>query len=78
MVGRFSAVTGPLIWAIVTGVTSKGFGLPAHVGEGIGVLVLLALILVSYVILKPVTDEPRDWARLSAGSKDPALHVPVV
>ena len=78
MVGRFSAVIGPLIWAIVTGVTSKGFGLPAHVGEGIGVLVLLALILVSYVILKPVTDEPRDWARLSAGSKDPALHVPVV
>jgi hypothetical protein len=30
------------------------------------VLTLLALILVSYVILQPVTDEPRNWARLSA------------
>jgi UMF1 family MFS transporter len=66
MVGRFSAVTGPLIWAIVTRLTINGLGLPPNVGQGIGVLVLLALILVSYVILKPVTDEPRDWARLSA------------
>ncbi len=67
MVGRFSAVTGPLIWAIVLRLTNV-FGLPPSVGEGIGVLVLLALILVSYVILKPVTDEPRDWARLSSES----------
>jgi MFS transporter, UMF1 family len=66
MVGRFSAVTGPLIWAIVTRLTINSFGLPPNVGQGIGVLVLLGLILVSYVILKPVTDEPRDWARLSA------------
>ncbi|HEU4939864.1 MAG TPA: MFS transporter [Vicinamibacterales bacterium] len=66
MVGRFSAVTGPLIWAIVTRLTINSLGLPPNVGQGIGVLVLLALILVSYVILKPVTDEPRDWARLSA------------
>ncbi len=65
MVGRFSAVTGPLIWAIVTWLTITVVGLPPNVGQGIGVLVLLALILVSYVILKPVTDEPRDWARLS-------------
>jgi MFS transporter, UMF1 family len=66
MVGRFSAVTGPLIWAIVTRVTINSLGLAPNVGQGIGVLVLLALILVSYVILQPVTDEPRDWARLSA------------
>jgi MFS transporter, UMF1 family len=66
MVGRFSAVTGPLIWAIVTRLTIKGLGLAPHVGEGIGVLVLLALILVSYAILKPVSDEPRDWSRLSS------------
>jgi UMF1 family MFS transporter len=66
MVGRFSAVTGPLIWAIVTRLTINVFGLPPGIGQGIGVLALLALILVSYVILKPVSDEPRDWARLAA------------
>jgi MFS transporter, UMF1 family len=66
MVGRFSAVTGPLIWAIVTRLTINSLGLAPNVGQGIGVLVLLALILVSYIILKPVTDEPRDWARLAA------------
>ena len=66
MVGRFSAITGPLIWAIVTRLTINVFGLAPNVGQGIGVLVLLALILVSYIILKPVSDEPRDWARLAA------------
>jgi UMF1 family MFS transporter len=66
MVGRFSAITGPLIWAIVTRLTINGLGLAPNVGQGIGVLVLLALILVSYVILQPVTDQPRDWERLTA------------
>jgi UMF1 family MFS transporter len=62
MVGRFSAITGPLIWAIVTRLTIGMFGLPPHVGQGIGVLVLLLLIVVSYVILQPVSDAPRDWS----------------
>jgi MFS transporter, UMF1 family len=66
MVGRFSAITGPLIWAIVTRVTINVVGLPPNVGQGIGVLVLLALIAVSYVILQPVTDQPRDWQSLAA------------
>ena len=65
MVGRFSAITGPLIWAIVTRLTINGLGLPPNVGQGIGVLVLLALIVVSYVILQPVSDQPRDWATLA-------------
>jgi MFS transporter, UMF1 family len=56
MVGRFSAVTGPLLWAGVTSVAIHGLGLPPHVGQGIGVLVLLSLIVVSYVILRPVSD----------------------
>jgi UMF1 family MFS transporter len=72
MVGRFSAITGPLIWAIVTRLTITQFGMAPHVGQGIGVLVLLALIAVSYVILRPVTDEPRDWTRLASESS-PAL-----
>ena len=61
MVGRFSAITGPLIWAGVTWLTSRHFHLKPAVGEGIGVLVLLSLIVISYVILRPVTDAPRDW-----------------
>jgi UMF1 family MFS transporter len=64
MVGRFSAVIGPLIWAGVTGLTIRLFGLPPQVGEGIGVIVLLALVLISQRILAPVTDEPRDWEAL--------------
>jgi MFS transporter, UMF1 family len=63
MVGRFSAITGPLIWAIVTRVAIGMLGLPPHVGQGIGVLVLLALIVISYVILQPVSDTPRDWSK---------------
>jgi UMF1 family MFS transporter len=62
MVGRFSAITGPLIWAGVTWVTINRYHLPPHVGQGIGVLVLLSLVLISYVILQPVSDAPRDWS----------------
>jgi len=66
MVGRFSAITGPLIWAIVTRLTITMLGLSPQIGQGIGVLVLLALIIVSYVILQPVTDTPRDWRTRAA------------
>src|SRR4051812_12737972 len=61
MVGRFSAITGPLIWAGVTWLTIRQFHLRPAVGQGIGVLVLLSLVIISYVILRPVTDAPRDW-----------------
>jgi MFS transporter, UMF1 family len=61
MVGRFSAVTGPLIWAGVTSVTIRMLGLQPKVGQGIAVLVLLSMILVSWLILRPVTDTPRVW-----------------
>ena len=61
MVGRFSAVTGPLIWAGVTAITIRTLGLEPKVGQGIAVLVLLTMILISYVILRPVTDTPRKW-----------------
>jgi MFS transporter, UMF1 family len=64
MVGRFSAITGPLIWAIVTRVTIGALGMAPSVGQGISVLVLLTLIVVSYVILQPVTDTPRNWSNL--------------
>lgn len=68
MVGRFSAITGPLIWAGVTWLTITKLDLEPHVGQGIGVLVLLLLIFVSYVILRPVSDTPRHWAERQAGA----------
>ena len=58
MMGRFSSITGPLIWAFVFWLTIQKIGLAPHVGQGIGVLVLLSLVIVSYVILRPVTDTP--------------------
>ena len=61
MVGRFSAITGPLLWAGTSCVTVRVLGLSPPVGQGIGVLVLLTLVVVSYVILGPVTDTPRNW-----------------
>ena len=40
----------------LTWITVTEFGLREQVGEGIGVLVLLLLIIISYVILRPVSD----------------------
>lgn len=53
MVGRFAAITGPLIWALVA--DALGLGRPA------AVLTLLAGIVAAYVILRPVSDAPRTW-----------------
>ena len=68
MVGRFSAITGPLIWAIVTRLTITMLGISPQIGQGIGVLVLLALIVMSYVILQPVSDVPRRWPTAEAAT----------
>ncbi len=61
MVGRFSAITGPATWALILFITVQGFGLAPHVGQGVGALVLLVQIVVSYWILRRVTDEHRRW-----------------
>jgi len=61
MVGRFSAIVGPVIWAGVTGLTIQAMGLPPAVGQGIGVITLLALVVASMLILRPVSDVPRRW-----------------
>ncbi len=62
MVGRFSAITGPAIWAGVTWLTIQTLGMEPRVGQGIGVLSLLVLMIVSYGILRPVDDTPRVWS----------------
>ncbi|MDP1891479.1 MAG: MFS transporter [Gemmatimonadaceae bacterium] len=66
MVGRFSAITGPFIWALVAKATIESGWLKPAQGQGVGVIVLLMLVVVSYGILRKVTDEKRDWARLAA------------
>ena len=58
MVGRFSAITGPLIWAIVAKLTIER-GMPAAQGQGVGIVVLVALVFLSIWILAPVQDGHR-------------------
>jgi len=59
MVGRFAAVIGPLIWAFVA--EDLGLGRPASVG------VLALMVVVAWVILRPVDDEERDWSEEELG-----------
>jgi UMF1 family MFS transporter len=54
MVGRFAAIIGPFLWALVADVL--GLGRPA------AILTLLAGIVIGYIILRPVSDAPRDWS----------------
>ena len=53
MVGRFAAIFGPALWGLI--VNTLGLGRP------VAVTTLLVAILISYAILRPVSDEPRDW-----------------
>src|SRR6185503_13923879 len=64
MVGRFSAITGPLLWAAATWIFVETLRLDVVIGDAIGVALMLGMILVSYRILQPVTDERRDWSTL--------------
>lgn len=66
MVGRFSAITGPVVWAAVAWLCIGQLGMEPAVGQGIGVLVLLSFIFIARWILGPVTDEPRDWDAIAS------------
>jgi MFS transporter, UMF1 family len=66
MVGRFSAVTGPLLWGATTWLTVERGGMPVVQGEAFAILSLLAMMLVGFSILRRVSDEPRDWEALAA------------
>jgi UMF1 family MFS transporter len=69
MVGRFSAITGPIIWAAVTYLTIQVAHMMPRVGQGIGVLVLLGMIVLSFVILQPISDKPREWSDEERGDR---------
>jgi UMF1 family MFS transporter len=57
MVGRFSAITGPLIWAAIVHVVVDWSGLAPLTGQAFAILSLFAMTIVGYVILQPVSDE---------------------
>jgi len=64
MVGRFSAITGPFVWALVAKATIESGVMKPVEGQGIGVIVLMFFVILAYWILRKVTDEERDWSRL--------------
>jgi UMF1 family MFS transporter len=66
MVGRFSAIVGPIIWANVARLATGSFGVAPAKAQGLNILVLLSFIFMARWILGPVTDTPRDWAALRA------------
>ncbi|HXC58799.1 MAG TPA: MFS transporter [Steroidobacteraceae bacterium] len=68
MVGRFSAIAGPFIWANVAHLATTRFGMPVGKAQGLNILVLLAFIIIARRILAPVTDEPRDWRSSSSAA----------
>lgn len=67
MVGRFSAITGPGIWAVSTWFFIQKLGLPPLTGQGISMLFLLAMMIAGFLILQKVDDKPRDWEALRRG-----------
>jgi UMF1 family MFS transporter len=67
MVGRFSAITGPMLWAATTWVVVERGGASELTGQAWAILALLAMVAWSFVILRKVTDERRDWSAPSSG-----------
>lgn len=64
MVGRFSAITGPVLWAAITFFTVERGGLSELAGQGWAIISLLLMVVVAFGILRKVTDEKRDWNAL--------------
>ncbi len=71
MVGRFSAITGPLLWGLSTSwlISLQSHGQKAanevqaahwaRVAQGGAVVALLTMVVIGYWILRPVNDAPR-------------------
>jgi UMF1 family MFS transporter len=62
MVGRFSAITGPILWSAIYWLAVVRGGAAPLTGQAIALLSLLGLVIVSYVILRPVSDRRRPVA----------------
>jgi len=66
MVGRFSAITGPVLWAATTYLVVERGGASELTGQAWAILTLLAMVVVSAVILRKVSDERRNWDALQS------------
>ncbi len=65
MVGRFSAIAGPFIWASVARLAAQ-HGVATAKAQGLNILLLLVFIGIARWIIAPVSDAPRDWDALRA------------
>jgi len=55
MVGRFSAITGPVLWGLTTRIAGAR-GASILTGEALAIVMLLLMVIAGMVILRPVTD----------------------
>jgi hypothetical protein len=53
-----------VLWAATTYLTVERGGASELTGQAWAILTLLAMVVVSFVILRKVTDEKRDWSRV--------------
>lgn len=78
MVGRFSAIVGPIIWGVSATLTVRAFGYNPGAGDsvpiatlmkgqGVAIAILLVMVVASWMILRRVDDKPRDWQALNGG-----------
>jgi UMF1 family MFS transporter len=63
MVGRFSFVSGPLLWSAVMYVAVDRGGLSTLQGQALAILSLLVITAIGYWILRPVSDAARPAVR---------------
>ncbi|MEO7890599.1 MAG: MFS transporter [Vicinamibacterales bacterium] len=68
MVGRFSAVSGPLLWSAIMYAAVERGKLQPLTGQALAITSLLVMVIVSFAILRRVTDEHRNWAALTDGT----------
>jgi UMF1 family MFS transporter len=73
MVSRFSAVFGPVLWSATTYMLVERSGFAPLVGQSFAILTLLVMIVIGYVILRPVTDHLRDWDALRKSTTTPGV-----
>jgi UMF1 family MFS transporter len=54
MVGRFTAIIGPAIWGSILYLTVRQARLSPQQGQAVAILVLLLMVVLSWLIIRPV------------------------
>ena len=66
MVGRFSAILGPILWWAVTSFSQDILHYDELTSQGFAIATLLVMVVTGWRILRSVNDRPRDWAALQS------------